>query len=163
MKKVALILFPVYLIVFIPIGLMFSYAITEGFLAGIVAGIIAAAFFTGACLLYIVYISLDKNFDKRMPDLEAGEEMVQRGAGSFEPEGKSLGGYLFLTNKKLYFESIGIIARPVRFAVILKEITHLEKENNGNVLILQIGEYKPAKFCVDGSMNWYEAICRLLQ
>ena len=142
---------------------MFSYANTEGFLAGIVAGIIAAAIFTGACLLYIVYLGSDKNFDKRMPHLEAGEEMVQRGAGSFESEGKSLGGYLFLTNKKLYFVSIGIVAKPVRFAVILKEISHLEKEQNGNLLTIQIGEYKPGIFHVDGSMNWYEAICRQLQ
>lgn len=144
--------------VFIGIFYGIKYGLQFGFLGGLASGIM----FGVAIASFVAYQS--SKFTKDRP-LLADETLIKEGGANHFLNGEAVGGWIYLTDKRLYFVSHSTNIQNHEMSILPSEIVKAEKANTFGIipnqlrLTLQNGQVE--KFVVNGASEWVSVIKNL--
>lgn len=149
----------------LPFGLLMSvffwfvYDWRTALLGGLGSGLLFGISMAG----FLFFQSL--KFTKNRP-LLPDEKLIKEGPANHFFNGESVGGWVYLTDRRFYFKSHGVNAQNHELPIALETIGSVEKTNhlglipNGLNLALQNGATE--KFVVHGSKEWVKVISSLI-
>jgi hypothetical protein len=136
------------------------YEASRGILAGVLGGILFA-------LLIAAFVaSQAKRFTTNRP-LNADENLVKEGGANHFLNHESVGGWIYLTDKRFYFKSHDQNIQNHEFIVPLAEIESVERKNNlgiiPNGMKLILKDQTTERFVINGAGDWVKAITGLIK
>lgn len=157
MKKQNLGIFAVLFAIFTISGTGITFSITKGILFG---GILTALTYLFLAT-FMKHTFHDDKFVKNMPELMESEVLRLRDAASYQMDSVTVGGYLFLTDQRLYFVSHTFLQVPMKVIIPLSEVAGAESGKLKNQMIVQIRDKKPEVFLVVNRNRWVEELQRM--
>lgn len=130
------VIFLILLVSFAFPGIMISWGITGSIVKGIAFSLGLAIILASALSYVFVYINSDAQYDKRKPAVGSGEYFIKKATAGFLRDGVYIGGYLFLTNRFVYFVSLAIVLDPIKTVIPIDDIIKVENDKtNGEIVI----------------------------
>ena len=93
-----------------------------------------------------------------MPELDEGEVVIRKGPASYQLNQIMIGGYLFLTNKKLYLDTHSMEIVKAKVIIPLKEVQDVAEGSGENEMVLHIYNKKSELFTVYERKDWISDI-----
>ena len=145
----------------IPFGIAMSpiFILQSGISSGAIMGAIAGLFFGLSMAAFGSYQS--KKLRSQRPDFE-DEELIEEGPANHFVNGEGVGGWLFLTDKRLFFKSHGVNIQRHELSIPLSDITNLAKAKSlwvvPNRLNVQLKNGKVERFVLNKRDLWKREI-----
>lgn len=157
--KTLAVIFILFVLLLSACGTIFFFSVTHG----IIFGILSTLFLTIVIFIIVHGLSRNKNFEKRIPELEKGEHILKQAMANYLMSGIIVGGYLFLTDQKLYFDAHNMLQVPMKVSIPISRITGVEKGKWFNQIKLLIKDEDPEYFQMLELENWIMEINRVIQ
>jgi len=126
---------------------------------GILGGALAGVLF-GICMALFASHQR-KRFQTQRPDFP-GEELIHEGPANHFFHGEGVGGWLYLTSRRLLFRSHRVNLQPHETNLLLSEISSAEPSRTAGIipngLLVSTVTGALERFVVDGRKQWSEAI-----
>jgi hypothetical protein len=142
-------------------GIFFSFI--NGWQTGTIGGIVSGIIFGLAASVFVAY--QEKKFTKDRP-LMPEETLLKEGRANHFFNGEGVGGWIYLTNTRLYFKSHNSNIQNHDLSIPLLEIDYAEKANTfgfiPNQLRLTLRDGQVEKFVVSEAKDWVGSIKKLI-
>jgi hypothetical protein len=106
-----------------------------------------------------------RKFTQNRP-LSTDEKLIKEGAANHFLNGVAVGGWIYLTDKRLYFKSHNLNFQNHELPIPLEQIVKAEKSNTfgiiPNKLLLTLRNGTTEKFVVSGVKQWVENLEKLI-
>ncbi len=135
-------------------GIGITFSVTKGLLLGTILTI--------ACVLFLFIFTKitnsDTTFQKKKPELGDTETIRLQSTASYQIDTVTIGGFLFLTNERLYFVSHNFLQIPMKVVIPLQEIAEAAAGTCKHQIVLQIHGKKPEYFHLLDRDVWIQRI-----
>ena len=145
----------------IPFGIAMSpiFMVQSGISSGAIMGAIVGLFFGLSMAGFVSYRS--KKSRSQRPDFE-GEEFIEEGPANHFVNGEGVGGWLFLTDKQLFFKSHAVNIQRHELSIPLSEIATVAIAKSlwiiPNRLDMQLKDGKVERFILNQRNLWKKEI-----
>lgn len=140
----------------------FFYAYNDGLKMGVVYGIISGGLF--GVIMASFAQSQSKKFQTERP-LFSDEILIKEGPANHFLNGEGIGGWIYLTDKKLLFKSHSVNIQNHELSIPLSQVVEMEKGRTfgiiPNQLRINLGNEKVEKFVVENVNDWIKNIQEL--
>lgn len=150
-----------FLVTFLRTGLLFglfmgiAFSLMDGWRSGVWSGLWAGILFGLIMALFVQYQS--RKFTQNRP-LLSGEKLIKEGPANHLITGEGVGGWIYLTDSRLFFVSHKINVQSHELALPLDEIIIAEKARTlgilSNKLSVTLKSGKVENFVVNDAKSW---------
>ena len=154
---------------FLRAGLLFGLAMgifgsaSEGWKSGVYSGLISGIFFGLIMALFIQYQS--KKFTQNRP-LLSGERLVKEGPANHFLNGEAVGGWIYLTDSRLFYVSHKVNFQKHELALPFEEIVIAANSRTfgiiPNKLSLTLKSGRVENFVVNNAKSWVKELKELI-
>lgn len=149
----------------LPFGVIMGvvFSLVYDWMTGTIGGILAGILFGVTIALFVAYQS--KKFTENRP-LKPDEELIKEGGANHFFNGEAVGGWIYLTNSRLFFKSHNSNLQNHEITIPIREIDFAERANTfgfiPNQLRLTLRDGQIEKFVVKGSKDWVNSVKNLI-
>lgn len=157
--KLLAVIFIMLILLLSACGTIFFFSVTHG----IIFAILSTLFLTIVIIIIAHGLSRNKAFEKRIPELENDEHILKQAMANYLMGDIMVGGYLFLTDQKLYFDAHNMLQVPMKVSIPIFRITGVEKGEQLNQINLLIKDGEQESFQMLERESWIIEINRVIQ
>ncbi|MBR1472533.1 MAG: hypothetical protein IJ600_12950 [Lachnospiraceae bacterium] len=124
---------------------------------GILYGLIFSVLFIIVLFLFDYFSYNKKKFQEKLPRLEEGEILLEQASANCWVSPIMLGGYLFLTNRRLYFTAHHFFQSPMEKEIFVDQINDVRTNGKINQIEVCLSN-DTIIFVVDEKEKWVRCI-----
>ena len=109
------------------------------------------------------WLSRNKAFEKRIQELDKDEHILKQATANYLMGDVMVGGYLFLTDQKLYFDAHNMLQVPMKVSIPIFRIAGVKKGEQLNQINLLIKDGEQESFQMLERESWIMEINRVIQ
>ena len=140
-------------------GIIFFFSVNQGILFGIMSVLFTAI----VIFLMVHWLSRNKAFEKRIQELDKDEHILKQATANYLMGDVMVGGYLFLTDQKLYFDAHNMLQVPMKVSIPIFRIAGVKKGEQLNQINLLIKDGEQESFQMLERESWIMEINRVIQ